>query len=57
MPNPQPHPTHPQLISVSHLSLDCRSISGWVILTGIFKALRSVNIHNNIQTVTSTNNS
>ena len=57
MPNPQPHPTHPQLISVSHLSLDCRSISGRVILTEIFKALRSVNIHNNIQTVTFTNNS
>ena len=32
-----------QLISVSHLNFDYRSISGWVIFTEIFKALRSVN--------------
>ena len=39
-----------------YLSLDCRNISGWVIFTDIFKALRSYNIHNNIQTETFTNN-
>ena len=43
-------------MSVSHLSLDCRSISGWVIITEIFKALKSVNIHNSIEKVTFTNN-
>ena len=31
-------------------------ISGWVILTEIFKALRSLNIHNNIYPVTFTKN-
>ena len=38
-------------ISASPLSLDCRSISGWVIFTEIFKVQRSVDI----QTVTFTN--
>ena len=41
---------------VLHLSLDCRSISRWVVFTEIFKALKSVNTHNNIQTLTFTNN-
>ena len=33
-----------------------RSISRWVVFTEIFKALKSVNTHNNIQTLTFTNN-
>ena len=38
------------------LSVDYRSISMWIIFTEIFKILKSVNIHKNIQTVTFTNN-
>ena len=34
----------------------CRSISGWVIFTELFKARRSVSIHKNIQTATFANN-
>ena len=45
-----------QLNLVSHLSLDCCSISGWVVFTEIFKVLKSVNIHSNIQAVVFTNN-
>ena len=45
----------PPIILVSHLNLDYRSISGRVVLTEIFKALKSVNIYDNIQTVTFTN--
>ena len=44
-----------QLILRSHLSFDCRSISGWVVFTEIFKVLKSVNIHNNIEIVIFTN--
>ena len=44
------------LTLVSHLSLDCRYISRWVVFKEIFKALTSVSIHNNIQTVTFTKN-
>ena len=44
-------PAHSQLNLVSHLSLNCRSIPGWVVFTEKFKALKSVNIHNIIQTV------
>ena len=46
-----------QLISVSHLNIDCHSISGWVIFTETFKVVRSVNIHNNIETGLFTSNS
>ena len=46
-------PAHSQLNLVSHLSLNCRSIPGWVVFTEKFKALKSVNIHNIIQTVIS----
>ena len=43
-------------INFSLSSLQCRSISGWLVFTEIFKALRNFNIHNNIQTVTFTQN-
>ena len=44
-----------QLILVSYLSLECRSISGWVVFTEICKTRKCVKYHNNIQTVTFTN--
>ena len=46
----------PPVSMVSQISLDYCSISGWIVFTEIFKELKSINIFNNIQTVTFTNN-
>ena len=53
---PSPTSPRPQLNLISHLSLNCRRISGWAVFTEIFKALKSVNIHNINQKVILKNN-